>query len=178
MKFFVAFVLMIALLVGCQEAKPEQTGSAENDPSLPRPLETAETTSEFKTEVDGSPADPGKSEAETEATEDLKHPGSSVKEGVKPQYEDGEYKGKGRGNNGDVNVTVVIQDGYLHGIHAEGTSETPSIFNTVIDDLLPRMIYEQRAQVETTSGATLSSTGVIEAVQDALDQAAPQEETE
>lgn len=179
MKRVWLFILTVALLTACQPQNEATEAATDNDPSLPRPLETAETTSEFRTEVDGSPAAPGSgTEEATEPEQDMKHPGASVKEGVRPQFTDGEYQAEGRGNNGNVQVTVVVQDGYIHSIHAEGTSETPSIFNTVIDDLLPRMIFEQRAQVDATSGATMSSEGVIEAVQKALDAAAPQEETE
>lgn len=181
MKRMAALVLALALLTACQQQTTETEASTENDPSLPRPLETAEVTEEFRTEVDGSPAEAGTTEEETEdteATEPMNQPGAGVKEGTRAQYVDGEYQGTGRGNNGDIEATVVVQDGYIQSINAVGTSETNAIFNTIMDDLLPRMIYEQRAQVEVTSGATLSSQGVIEAVQNALDEAAPEEETE
>ncbi len=179
MKRVLSVLLALMLLAACQPQAAKTEASAENDPSKPIPLGQTEKAEAFSTEVDGSPAKPGSGD-DAGATEpaEVKKPGANVKDGVKAQFQDGDYTGKGRGNNGDVIATVVIKDGYIHSIRIDGTAETPSIFNTVIDDLVPRVIYEQTSQVEATSGATLSSQGAIEAIQKALDQAIPQEKTE
>ena len=174
MKKIAGLLLAVSLLAACQTTAPATEESDANDPSKPIPLGQTEATEAFATEPDGSPAEPG-AESETEATADVAAPGAGVKEGAKAQFEDGEYDGTGRGNNGDVLAKVTIENGYIHTIRLEGPAETPSIFNTVIDDLAPRVIYNQTAQVDVTGGATYSSQGAIEAIQDALGKALPEE---
>ncbi len=86
-------------------------------------------------------------------------------------YRDGEYFGTGEGYGGDIKVRVVIEGGRIGAVEVlEHEGETASFYEKA--SVLPgRILAAQSAQVDTVSGATFSSEGIISAVKDALSKA-------
>ncbi len=90
-------------------------------------------------------------------------------EGTLP-YVDGIYYGTAEGYKGDIRVAVVIQDKTLKAILVtKKQDDEPFITNAM--DVLKNMMKKQSADVDTVSGATYSSKGLIGAVKAAFEEA-------
>lgn len=95
-----------------------------------------------------------------------------------PIYTPGEYIGEARGYGGPIVATVEVTDREIFSIQAEGKNETPEIGGQAIANLPLVMLKRQTADVDSVSGATASSEGLMKAVHKALAQAKGEEYTE
>lgn len=86
-------------------------------------------------------------------------------------YADGTYYGTGNGFSGALTVEVVISGGKISSIQIMDTSDGDSYIQSA-SGLISNIIATQSTNVDTVSGATYSSVGIIEAVRNALSQAA------
>lgn len=86
-------------------------------------------------------------------------------------YKDGTYTGSGNGFGGTTKISVAIANGKITGITTISNDDTSRYYNRAIGTITSRIISKQSASVDTVSGATYSSNGIIEAVQNALSQA-------
>ena len=86
-------------------------------------------------------------------------------------YADGTYYGTGTGFSGALTVEVVISGGKISSIQIKDTSDGDSYIQSA-SGLISNIIATQSTNVDTVSGATYSSVGIIEAVRNALSQAA------
>ena len=80
---------------------------------------------------------------------------------------DGTYTGEGQGHNGKILVDLTITDGKIAGITVKEHSETAGIADAM-DTLTQQMIAGNTLAVDTVAGATYTSKGFLEAVNDAL----------
>lgn len=88
------------------------------------------------------------------------------------KYKDGTYTGTGTGfRGGTTKVSVIISNGKISSITTVSHQDTPDFYERVINTITKKIISTQSTSVDTISGATYSSKGIIEAVQDALNQA-------
>lgn len=87
---------------------------------------------------------------------------------VDANYEDGVHTGSAQGYGGQITVQVTVADGQITAIDILNASgETTSFFNRamgVVDAVLTRQTWE----VDVISGATYSSRGILNAIQNAL----------
>ncbi|MEW9093777.1 MAG: FMN-binding protein [Clostridiaceae bacterium] len=90
--------------------------------------------------------------------------------GSKAAFKDGDYKATTKGHNGDLTVNVQVADGKIKEIKVTDHKETEGIFDGVEENLIPEIIKKQSTEVDTISGATVSSKAVIEAVNKALEE--------
>ncbi|SCY39901.1 FMN-binding protein [Butyrivibrio sp. INlla14] len=88
-------------------------------------------------------------------------------------YIDGTYYGEGMGNNGKIGVNVTIQSGMISAIEIVKFPDDADYFDVEKDGskMTQQMIAIQNAEVDTVSGATYSSEGLIDAVSAALKEA-------
>lgn len=86
-------------------------------------------------------------------------------------YADGTYYGTGTGFSGALTVEVVISGGKISSIQIIDTFDGDSYIQSA-SGLISNIIATQSTNVDTVSGATYSSVGIIEAVRNALSQAA------
>ena len=92
-------------------------------------------------------------------------PTTAVPEGG---YKDGTYQGSGTGFGGTITVQVTVSGGKIASIDILSASgETGSYFASA-KGVISRMISGQTPNVDAVSGATYSSNGIIQAVQNAL----------
>lgn len=113
------------------------------------------TTSQSKTE--GNDAD------ETQSFDTVKTQES--------KYTDGVYEGVGEGFGGKIKVNVTIENDTIINVEITSASgEDPAYLNTA-KALINDITDEQTADVDTVSGATYSSKGIIAAVKAALKEA-------
>ena len=87
-------------------------------------------------------------------------------------YKDGVYEGTGTGFGGTIRVRVTISGGRIAAIDIlDASGETASYFASA-QGVISKMIAGNTPNVDAVSGATYSSNGIIQAVQNALSQAA------
>ena len=86
-------------------------------------------------------------------------------------YKDGTYYGSGTGFGGPLKVMVEISGGKIASIQIVENSDGSDYISKAAS-LIDSIIAKQSTNVDTVSGATYSSVGIIQAVRDALDQAA------
>lgn len=114
----------------------------------------------------------GAAEASGNGQTDKNSSGSASEQGTEGTlpYVDGIYYGTAEGYKGDIRVAVVIQDKTLKAILVtEKQDDEPFITNAM--DVLKNMMKKQSADVDTVSGATYSSKGLIGAVKAAFEEA-------
>ncbi len=91
---------------------------------------------------------------------------------VLSKYIDGTYTGSGMGYRGsNTTVSVVIKNGDISDISVNSTNDDREFFNLAYSTISESIISTQSTNVDTVSGATFSSDGIIEAVADALNSA-------
>ena len=83
-------------------------------------------------------------------------------------YIDGVYTGSGSGFRGTTQVQVTVSNGYLEDITVLSTGDDAEFFNKAQSSVIAQIISSQSVSVDTVSGATFSSDGIIAAVTDAL----------
>ena len=108
----------------------------------------------------------------TEATIVVEKVEETVKPEVEANFKDGTYTAVGTGIGGDVEVIAEVKDGEIVSITLGQHGETEGIFEGAVDGVIPEIIKGQTTEVDTVSGATITSNAIIEAVEDIMDQAA------
>ena len=83
-----------------------------------------------------------------------------------------EYLGVGSGMGGDITVKVTLEDGQIVSVDILSHQETKGICEPALEGIPAAIVQAQSADVDTVSGATMSSNGIIAAVKDALSKAA------
>ncbi|MDO4549344.1 MAG: FAD-dependent oxidoreductase [Clostridia bacterium] len=81
-----------------------------------------------------------------------------------------------QGFGGEVTVNVVVEDGVITQVIAEGASETTGVGSNAIEQLPARIVEAQSVAIDGVAGATITSTAVLTAAKDALISAGMSEE--
>lgn len=115
---------------------------------------------EKKTEeaADSEEASEAEEQSEEEETEEL-------------AYKNGTYTGEGQGFGGTITVEVTLQDDEITDIQVASAPGEDSAYLSQGKGVISSILSEQSTDVDTISGATFSSTGIINAVNDALGKA-------
>ena len=91
---------------------------------------------------------------------------------TKVEYKDGIYEGVGDGYRPGLKVEVTIKEGQIHEINIIEHNEVGSRFYVPAFETIPsEIIDKQTTEVDMVTGATRSSYGIIQAVENALSQA-------
>ena len=107
----------------------------------------------------------------TPSPKPTKKPSPIPKPGDEQIYKDGTYTGTGKGYSGTITLTAKIKKGMIKSLEAEHT-DTPMFFKKAWDILENEIIQNQSVDgIDTVSGATYSSNGIINAMKDILKQA-------
>ena len=86
-------------------------------------------------------------------------------------FEAGTYTGTAQGFGGDVTATVTLSETEITDIQVVGDNETDGLGSVAIEQLPPKMLEAQSPNVDTMSGATVTSKAIIDAVTAALAEA-------
>ena len=86
-------------------------------------------------------------------------------------YADGTYTGSGTGFGGTITVQVTLEDDTITAVSVVSAPGEDSAYLSQGENVINSIISEQSTDVDTISGATFSSTGILEAVNDALSKA-------
>lgn len=86
-------------------------------------------------------------------------------------YADGTYTGKAQGYGGTVSVAVTIQDGTITDVAIVSAKQEDAAYFDAAKGVIDEILEAQTTAVDTVSGATFSSSGILHAVADALGKA-------
>ncbi len=86
-------------------------------------------------------------------------------------YKDGSYEGIGYGNNGSIQVKIVIADDKIVQLECVSHNDTPDYFGRAWDHIYAAVMGQESpdlSEVDGVSGASNSSRGIIDAIKAAL----------
>lgn len=107
----------------------------------------------------------------TSTPEPTKAPVPTPKPEEEQLYKDGTYTGTGKGYSGTVILTAKIKKGVITSLDVTHT-DTPMFFDKAWGVLENEIIQNQTTEgIDTVSGATFSSKGILSAMKDILKQA-------
>ena len=87
------------------------------------------------------------------------------------EVKDGTYTAAARGKHADVNVEVTVEGGKITDIKIGDNNEMPGMVESIEKVMLPLIVDNQTLNVDSVTGATVTSSAVLAAVTDALGQA-------
>lgn len=90
---------------------------------------------------------------------------------IKGTYPDGRWEGGAKGFGGMITVLETVENGTISEIEITSADGEDKAYLSMAEDIIPKIIEAQSADVDTVSGATFSSTGIRDAVSEALKQA-------
>lgn len=107
----------------------------------------------------------------TAVASNLQQFGTDIGKGTDIELGENEYLGEGVGLGGKLVVKVTYADGKIQAIELVSHSETEGISDPAIEQIPGAIVAAGSTQVDVASGATLTSRGIIQAVNDALSKA-------
>ena len=81
---------------------------------------------------------------------------------------DGTYTGTGKGMHSNIAVTVTVEGGAITSVTVDSHDETPGVSDPAIEQIPAAIVEAGSTDVDAVAGATLTSNGIIEAVNNAL----------
>ncbi len=92
--------------------------------------------------------------------------------GVSAAYKDGTYTGEGKGNASQIQVEVTVASGKITGVKVVKHGETEMLLKAAEKNVSKAIVEKNGTEgVQGVTGATNSSKGIIEAVNNALKKA-------
>lgn len=120
-------------------------------------------------EAEARTQEDAKKDAETtDATEDADEVAESEENLA---YKSGTYTGDGQGFGGNIQVQVTLENDTITDIQVVSAPGEDSAYLSQGQGVISTILASQSTDVDTISGATFSSTGIINAVNDALGKA-------
>jgi uncharacterized protein with FMN-binding domain len=134
-----------------------------------------ETYEEQKTAAESNASSDVSSEAdnksEKDSAEDKENADQADSEETDNVYKNGTFEGSGTGYGGTITVQVTLEDDTITAVSVVSAPGEDSAYLSQGENVINSIISEQSTDVDTISGATFSSTGILEAVNDALSKA-------
>ena len=125
-----------------------------------------------KAESEKQKTETTKSEENADSTDNIEKPDSADSTDIADKvYKNGTYTGDGQGFGGNIQVQITIADDTLTDIQVVSAEKEDSAYLSQGKAVIDRILEAQSTDVDTVSGATFSSTGILMAVEDALGKA-------
>ena len=102
---------------------------------------------------------------------DVESPKEETKTEEKASSNSGTFEGVGKGLNGDVKIELTYEDGEIKDVKVVEHKESEGIADPALEQIPAKIVGEQNINVDTVSGATVTSTAIIDAVKQALEAA-------
>ena len=87
------------------------------------------------------------------------------------KYKDGTYSGSASGFSGTLQVSVQISNDVITSVTVTSHNETQGFADRAIEEIPSKILSSQSTSVDVVSGATYTSNGIINAVNNALSKA-------
>jgi uncharacterized protein with FMN-binding domain len=156
------FLLVVVLLVGYNGILKQRTQAEEID-KLQAELETEQNREEYYQELVGALKEQQSAET-TEKNSDTDEQETSV-------YQDGTYEGSAKGFGGLITVQVTVESDTITDLAIVSAPNEDRTYLEMASTIVNDILKKQTVQVDTVSGATFSSTGIRNAVSNALKKA-------
>jgi len=144
-----------------EESENDKTSATADEPFAES--EQTAPTDEFLIEPKQITESTGESLTEQEQTIPYEEP-----EEIIPQS--GEFIGEDRGIGGPIKVLVKMKDDKITDIEVLYHNETKGVGTNAIDTIISSIIENQTTDVDTVSGATVTSKALVNAVKNAIDK--------
>lgn len=89
----------------------------------------------------------------------------------------GTYQASAKGMAGDVTLATTFDENSILSIEVISQNETPSIGGPVLEKLPAQIVAEQSLNVDTVTGATMTSNAILDAVRQCVEMAGADPET-
>lgn len=171
-KFIISFCIAVALVIGinmCSKFEKFDARTPRNDNSVAKELPKINLNGTGENDVanSGSGTSSDDKDNSSQATGD-----SSKKQDDKKDsdsgFKDGTHTGKAKGYNGDISVSVEVKSGKITSINITNTNDDAEYLSKA-KSVIQNIISSQSTDVDTVSGATYSSGGIIDAVSNAIE---------
>lgn len=86
-------------------------------------------------------------------------------------YQAGTYEGTGMGFGGDITVSVTVNEYEIEAIEVLSHDNEDQAYYDLAVSVVDEVLKAQTTEVDTVSGATFSSVGLLDAIDQALEQA-------
>ena len=169
-KFIISFGIAVILVIGinlCSKFEKFHARTPRKDNAVAKKLPKINlngTDGDGKVNLSSNDSS-SNSSSESKPQDDKKQ--ESKKE-ADSGFKDGTHTRKAKGYNGDITVSVDVKGGKITSINIASTNDDAEYLNkakSVIQDI----ISSQSTDVDTISGATYSSGGIIDAVNNAIE---------
>lgn len=127
----------------------------------------AESNNSDETATDAS----GNSSDNTENTDSSASDNGTSDDSADNVYKDGTYTGEAQGYGGTIQVEVALSGDEITSINVVSAPGEDSAYLSQAESVIDSIIGAQSTDVDTVSGATFSSTGILNAVDEALGKA-------
>lgn len=91
--------------------------------------------------------------------------------GAKSKFKAGSYTVETKGHNGNVKVTVTVDENLIKEVKVVEHKETKGVSDPAIENIPLKIVEGQTLAVDTITGCTVSSKAILTAVEEALTQA-------
>jgi uncharacterized protein with FMN-binding domain/ferredoxin len=98
-------------------------------------------------------------------------------QGAYSYLSDGTYTGSGTGFRGETTVDVTVESGVITDVSITSAADDAEYLNKASSAIISEIISGQTTDVDTVSGATYSSKGIIAAVENALSSSGSESQT-
>ena len=150
--------VILALSACASTSTPEATTAAQETTAEET---TAEETTESAEETTAEETTESAEETTEEETTESAEETDAAAEGTT-------LTGTAKGFGGDVTVTLTMDGDKIVAASIEGKDETPAVGGAALETLEKQIVEAGSDEIDGVSGATLTSTGVKEAVKAAL----------
>jgi len=90
---------------------------------------------------------------------------------TKNKYIDGVYSGSARGFKSNIKVEVIVEDGLINTINIISHRESRGYYEKVFNTFPLEVVEKQSTELDIITGATYTSRGFLNAVENALEEA-------
>ena len=92
-------------------------------------------------------------------------------DGADSPYADGTYAGEAQGYGGTVAVELTVENGKITDLTITSAEKEDTAYLDAASAVIDSILEQQSTDVDTVSGATFSSNGILHAAEDALRKA-------
>ena len=92
-------------------------------------------------------------------------------DGADSPYADGTYTGEAQGYGGTVAVELTVENGKITDLDITSAEKEDTAYLDAASAVIDSILEQQSTDVDTVSGATFSSNGILHAAEDALRKA-------
>lgn len=149
----------------------EEAAKAQEEAKKKAEEETKNQKAQAEETSSGDASEDAKKDEENTDETEAEDTSSSNEDSEELVYKNGTYTGDGQGFGGNIQVQVTLENDTITDIQVVSAPGEDSAYLSQGQGVISTILASQSTDVDTISGATFSSTGIINAVNDALGKA-------